>query len=332
MTVFAHRLTKPERLDPHVRHEIDALIASLEAVLSGIEIDPRDPNTGNILYGQIGFKSSIHIQNLLNFPTLSVEVGSNINTFDPQNRVLMQLRPNGANRTINGFLAPPNPDYTPILIVYNDDDTYDLILNNQSSSATDPRDRLVLSGGGDLTLSAGDARSVWLAYSHVQNRWIQINASRPAGVERLTSNTTQTGTDADVNEKDLWTYTIPANTLTANGQVIEIWACGNFANNAQGKRLRFYFGGTLVADTLAQAVQDQGWQMLCRVFRTGSAAQKGHCLFIFAVASGTLPSPGDFFSLTSDWTAGIALRLTGTNSIATANDITFEAAEVRKAA
>ena len=193
---FAHRLASPERLETYTRNEFERLIATLTPLLDKLDVDPRDPNTGDILYGQLAINAPMQIQNTFNFPTLSKLIASDINTFQHEDRVLLRLRPSAADRSIHGFQAPAGPDRTPLLIIYNDDSTYDLTLKHQSSSATDPRDRMILAGGADLELTAGDARACWLGYSHTQNRWVQLNTSKPAGFITSTTETEVSNTAA----------------------------------------------------------------------------------------------------------------------------------------
>lgn len=255
---FGHRLAAPERLDEYTRNEFERLIAAVSPLLSKIEVDPRDPNTGEVLYGQLGINASLQIQNVWNLPTLSRELGSDINTFQHEDRVLLQLRPSGAARTVHGFKAPAGPDRTPLLIVFNDDETYGLTLQHQSSSATDPRDRMVLTGGANITLSGGDTRAVWLSYSHLLSRWVQINSEAPTwsaeDVVAADLNVTNTTTQTSV-----YSYAIPANKI-ATGTVLELDLLATWfrdltgSTNATGSNLavQVNFGGTtLVSGNIA---------------------------------------------------------------------------------
>src|SRR3954470_14824272 len=45
-------------------------------------------------------------------------------------------------------------------------------------------------------------------------------------------------------ETDLFSYTMPANTLSANAQKLRVTAWGSMAANANTKTLKAYFGGT----------------------------------------------------------------------------------------
>jgi hypothetical protein len=74
-------------------------------------------------------------------------------------------------------------------------------------------------------------------------------------------------------EDDLFTYTLPGGTLWRNGQGVEIHAWGTTAANANTKRLRVYFGATVVADTGAVAANADEWTVIVRVYRRGPTVQ-----------------------------------------------------------
>lgn len=74
-------------------------------------------------------------------------------------------------------------------------------------------------------------------------------------------------------EDDLFTYTLPGGTLWRNGQGIEIQAFGTTAANGNNKRLKVYFGATVVADTGAVAANTDEWNVVVRVYRRGATVQ-----------------------------------------------------------
>lgn len=247
MSVWAHRLAEGDQVEreagPHTRNEFDRLFASLQPVLDKFDVDPVDRNTGEVLYGQLGMTSAIQIQNTFNFPALSAELGSDTNTFDTEDAVLLQLRPNLANRAIHGLKAPAGPNLTPLLIVFNDDETYDLTLSHDSSSATDVRDRMILAGASDLVLAGGDARSAWFTYSHILNRWVHINVSEPSPFV-----TSETETEV-VNSNTL--TTVYTRSVTAPVKVRLFGLMKNKAASAVSSATIYVqvdFGGTVIAD------------------------------------------------------------------------------------
>jgi hypothetical protein len=142
----------------------------------------------------------------------------------------------------------------------------------------------------------------------------------------LSVNTTQAGTAADTNETDLWTYSLPANTLNANGKAVRITVSGTFANTATVKTAKLYFGTSSVTVNDATASpQNIQWYCTLIVFRTGAATQ---IRTKWAVVGAT----NQFVSVATptgqDTTAAITIKVTGQNGTANADDIVFTSAVV----
>lgn len=89
----------------------------------------------------------------------------------------------------------------------------------------------------------------------------------------LAVDTTQTG-NVTTGVDTLQTYSVPANTLAANGDAIPFLYTGSFANNANTKRLILTYGATTLLDTGALAFPFTSWRLEGHVVRTGAATQK----------------------------------------------------------
>lgn len=143
----------------------------------------------------------------------------------------------------------------------------------------------------------------------------------PAGVIEV--NITPVGTDANLTEKDLWTYQLPANTLNANGRAVRISVYVETADNANTKTVRLYFAGI----SLGAAVSTAGEKLVASyiVVRTAPASQHGFGTWAKSGGGGTgswAASPA------GDTTAAITIKVTGQNGTAVANDVVFRAAVV----
>lgn len=136
--------------------------------------------------------------------------------------------------------------------------------------------------------------------------------------------TTSAATGANTDETDLWSDTIPANTLATNGQAIRVRAWVNTAANANLKTVKLYFGGVVVAGNVARATNNGTYYVEMLVLRTGASAQVGMGFWSDATAC-VANAPA---SLASDTTATITVKVTGTNGSANANDIVFKGAMV----
>lgn len=140
----------------------------------------------------------------------------------------------------------------------------------------------------------------------------------------LTVNTATTGTGADTTEDVLWTYSLPANTLSADGKSVRItvmWQAGATANN---KTTKVYFGST--AYTARSAAADNGtmFRLVMEVLRTGASAQVMAAMFTASggLVGSTVVTPAE------DMTAAIVIKFTGQNGTAVANDVVFKGAIV----
>ena len=127
------------------------------------------------------------------------------------------------------------------------------------------------------------------------------------------------GTDADTNEKTLFTYTLPANSLATNNHGIKILAWGTTAANANTKQVKVKFGSVTIYDSTAIASNDNPWMYETEIYRTGASAQD--FLQKFGVFNAVAILPGFVSTLAEDLTANVVIEVTGQNGTGTANDI-----------
>ena len=135
------------------------------------------------------------------------------------------------------------------------------------------------------------------------------------------SNTTDVGTDANETEKDLISYTMPANKLVGNGHKLKIIASGTTPATGNTKQIRLKFGSATILDTTAIVSNLKDWKIEGEVIRTGSATQDSTTSGIFNDA---LVVP-DYQALTEDLTSTVVIKVTGQNgATGAANDIVCE--------
>jgi hypothetical protein len=144
---------------------------------------------------------------------------------------------------------------------------------------------------------------------------------RASGI--LTTSTTTAATAANTDETDLWTYSLPANTLSVDGKGLRLTIWGTTGATANNKTLKVYFGATTVLNQTT-AVNAQRWRLDVTILRTAAATEEvlaggiaQTSIFAQALTSGSI-----------DLTAAVTIRMTGTNGTAAANDITFRGAVV----
>ena len=139
-------------------------------------------------------------------------------------------------------------------------------------------------------------------------------------VTRLFESTTTVGNAADTNEADLHTFTLPANTLTKNGDAILIRTWIQCLASGNAKQAQVYFGSTVIGNSTQQTFNNVGFFVDAMVFRTGAATQLAVCDAVqpnmnaaWSVAAGgglNTSTPGETLSGT------VSIRITGRSPIA----------------
>jgi hypothetical protein len=84
----------------------------------------------------------------------------------------------------------------------------------------------------------------------------------------------------------LYTYSLPANALAADGQSLHIRGEAVVAANANNKNWQIDFGATTLYSTAAVAFNNVNIRIDCELFRTGAATQKSLCQTIASTAAG----------------------------------------------
>jgi hypothetical protein len=101
-----------------------------------------------------------------------------------------------------------------------------------------------------------------------------ISASVASNIRRAASSFTSVGTPANTVETDLQSYTLPAATLSSDGQSVRLRASGTLAATSRSRAVRLYFGGTQICNV--GPTTNSGlvsWLMDVIVHRTGAATQ-----------------------------------------------------------
>lgn len=132
----------------------------------------------------------------------------------------------------------------------------------------------------------------------------------------IQASTTGVGNTNDTNEDVLYTFSLPANSLSFVGQTLEITAAGTLANNAHNKTVKIYFG-TQVYSLGTVATAAVVWTAKLTVIRTGSSAQ---LIYGEGMIGATPIAPALLTGAETD-TAAIVIKVTGQTGTAAASDI-----------
>lgn len=164
-----------------------------------------------------------------------------------------------------------------------------------------------------LTVGANDTVLVADSAQTTGNKW----AKRPRVLDVQYTTVGNVGTGED----DLQTYTMPANTLATTGDSIRLETQFSVVNNANQKRVKFYFGGTALFDTQPTGLAVStaytikiDLLMIC----TGSNTQKYS--LEYTAPGGLLGTLSGTLAITD--TATIIIKGTGETNAASNNDVT----------
>ena len=195
--------------------------------------------------------------------------------------------------------------------------------------STDANSYLLVSSG-QYTAPASPARSV--ANTPVKtdaNGYLLV--AFPGGLSNIAAGTgTQTGSpvlsiftsttaasNVSTGETDLITYSLPANTLSANNQKLRITTWGTLANTANTKTVKVYVGATVVA-SLSGATANTTFYAQATAIRTGATAQISYGAVDFgslALFNRMTASPAETLS------GAVTIKVTGQSSAAS-SDVT----------
>lgn len=194
---------------------------------------------------------------------------------------------------------------------------------------------VILPAGSNIGFGATGITSVDATITRVgpaQFGISNLSGAGPAVINgTLTTNIASGCTVADTTETTLWTYSLPANALNANGRGVRITAWGTVGANADSKATKLYFGSTVIA-TRTSTDNDARWKMVGDVLRTAATTQLANGqFFIGGVGNGTFT--GASFNLVQTTPAetlanAITIKVTGTNGTGVANDICLAGAYV----
>lgn len=143
------------------------------------------------------------------------------------------------------------------------------IVLDDSASALNIRAQVIGTDGGayfgGMTMIVGDIRpTVWGPFTAWDNR--------PQTTSRLYAANVAVG-NVGAGEDTLVTYKLAPKMLKADGQVIRITGYMDFANNANNKHVKVYFGGTSLSLFNAVITNVKG-KFVAEVVRSGSANQR----------------------------------------------------------
>ncbi len=151
-----------------------------------------------------------------------------------------------------------------------------IAIGDQAGGTNTTSNRMYISTSGTSTP---------LHYAEFDNKVAKIHGSLSVATGEKTSfaimarvggnlllSTTSVG-NVGAGEDDLISQSLPAATLSNNGESVEIEAWGTFAANINAKNVKQYFGSTAIFATGALLFSGSSWRIKSRIVRTGATAQ-----------------------------------------------------------
>ncbi len=179
-----------------------------------------------------------------------------------------------------------------------------------------------LTGKPEITSTAG-TDLVLVSDTSDSGNLKKVELNNLKGSRILDTNLTQTATTAVTTEEDLVSYSMPANTIANNGEVVYIKAYGTTAATANAKTLKLYVGATAQSqNSTTGSPNNLNWICEAWFIRNGAGptGQKGWVKWTFDGVAAEV----DTFSDSENYSAIMEIKITGTNGTAAANDIVFE--------
>ena len=125
---------------------------------------------------------------------------------------------------------------------------------------------------GAVTSSGAGAFSGAITSTSTVSCTAGTGTGTPVLIGAINVNTTTVG-NVGAALTDLMTYTLPANSLSANGKGVRVTAWGTIVNNANAKTLTVNFGSTVMATDALTTGGALNWKVIAHVFRTGNSTQ-----------------------------------------------------------
>ena len=123
-----------------------------------------------------------------------------------------------------------------------------------------------------VTTETLNVTSSWFTF--FENVWRAIRGDLGLSLAGMLHVDTTSATNSGAGATDLITYSLPADTLINQGDVLEIDAWGVYAANANNKTIVLAFGNQTILTTGAIAANDGTWSLKAKIIRKTSTTQE----------------------------------------------------------
>jgi len=130
------------------------------------------------------------------------------------------------------------------------------------------------------------------------------------------------GNGADTTDDVLFTYSLPASAFDQAGRGVCVTAYGKLAANGNNKRVKLWFGATVVADSGVSTGNAVGWQLSADVFKVGAVGSNTQTAQGQSIVGGTHGGVNVPPAPTETESGAIVVKVTGASpTTGAANDV-----------
>ena len=250
----------------------------------------------------------------------------------------MQNAPANSSGTGGTVVVGNDKDAGAVLSAFEVDDTQILIGNADGFTAAALSGDVTMTNAGVVALTANSVVTADITDANVTTAKIldanvttakiadaNVTLAKLGSTGKLASAYADVGTPASTVETILFTTTLAAAQLSADGESVRMTAYGTTAANANTKTLKVYLGASVIAqNSTTTAPNGKNWKIVADVTRSGATSSVEHISIEFDGVAAEV----DVSKAGTTWSSANALAVTGTNGTSAANDIVLKQAIV----
>ena len=187
---------------------------------------------------------------------------------------------------------------------------------------------VTMTNAGVVTLAANSVITADITDANVTTAKIadvNVTLAKLGSTGKLASAYADSGTPASTVETTLFTTTLAASQLVADGESVRMTAHGTTAANANTKTIKVYLGANPIAqNSTTTAPNGKNWKIVADVTRSGGTSSVEHVSIEFDGVAAEI----DASKVGATWSNANVLSVTGTNGTSAANDIVLKQAIV----
>jgi hypothetical protein len=250
----------------------------------------------------------------------------------------MQDAPANSSGTGGTVVVGNDKDAGATLSAFEVDDAQILIGNADGFTAAALSGDVTMTNAGVVALTANSVVTADITDANVTTAKIaddnvttakiadaNVTLAKLGSTGKLASAYADVGTPASTVETTLFTTTLAASQLAADGESVRMTAYGETAANANTKTLKVYLGASVIAqNSTTTAPNGKNWKIVADVTRSGATSSVEHISIEFDGVAAEV----DVSKAGTTWSSANALAVTGTNGTSALNDIVLKQAIV----